>query len=480
MNRKYLILALIVLLSIATSGCSKQSKEPLSLDNFIEVYDNIEGETFEIYLDEYTDKAVNIVAGKKNNITINYYQMASTEDADELFLTISDVLDNSKKLSSSSTSQKGSSLYRLSDDNGGYYLVKDGTNVIYGKCFNDDNNELLYQFHLLGYYEYDSAYGGDREKMAFERFGYSLTSKPNTNESQTSDDGDENLNKDYETIDGNQSHTKEDDIDNTNNIKAIVLNNIEGNWKNTLDDSDYLSYVFTDGYYMIKEEKYRPVHYFTYISFYYDDEENLCFETSETYINEDGGNNEVNMKYILFTDADGNYDIMNQYINSQNSYDLISTLVRNECNTYEELLNGYLFEYVLLDNPYGDKAVNSTLNKKTLVDGYALLNLDGISGDELIIRYSDTSFYFFTIVNNRVKYRGNLETYSSDPASENDGDLYYDEKYSSLCTYYDGGNAGPSFYNNYQLVGNEFIRVEKLGNKLLGKPIEFAEISHDN
>lgn len=36
--------------------------------------------------------------------------MASTEDADDLFLTISDVLDNSKKQSSSSTRQKGSSL----------------------------------------------------------------------------------------------------------------------------------------------------------------------------------------------------------------------------------------------------------------------------------------------------------------------------------------------------------------------------------
>lgn len=54
------------------------------------------------------------------------------------------------------------------------------------------------------------------------------------------------------------------------------------------------------------------------------------------------------------------------------------------------------------------------------------------------------------------------------------------QKGSSLCTYYDGGNSGPSLYNSYQLVGNKFIRVEKLGNKLLGKPIRFTEISHDN
>lgn len=498
MKTKHLILVIIAFLAVAISGCTSKTKEPLSLDDFIEIYEIIEGETVEINLDAHTDEAVTIVAGKKNNITINYYQMESNEDADELFLRISDEMDLIKKQSSS----KGKNSYYIFNNNGGDYVVKEGRNVIYGKCFKEDKNELLYQFNLLGYYEYNTTY---IKHDNLERFGYSLTSKPDNNKSQIGNENrikeDENIGdnevhtKEYEnlnekeiytpedeTMDGNEVNTSEDetvDSNKTNNIEKNILNNIEGNWKNILDDSDYINYVFTDAYYMIKEEIPRPVHYYSYINFYYD-EDNLCFETIETYY-QSGESYEVNMKYILSPDADGLYNMMNQYISSQNSFDLIATLVRNECNTYEELLNGHLFEYALLENNYGnsDRAWDSSIGKKKLVNGYALLNLDGKGGDELIIRYGTENFYFFTIVNNYVKYIGNLSTFFTDPASENNGDLYYNEKYNSVTTYYDGGNSGPSFYINFKIVGNEIIGVDEPGKELQGKPIKFTEISFD-
>jgi hypothetical protein len=172
MKKKLLLgSTVIVTLTLVLLGCSMKKPEPLSREQFQEIYETIEGETVELIEESHTDKASEIWLGMKHDINIIYYQMESEEDADELFTNMSDELDVITE-DTMLSSQKGSSRYWVHCREGNYHLLKDGNVILYGTGFEDDKIELDYLFYKLGYYKYDTTYIKNQREVNEKTFGY--------------------------------------------------------------------------------------------------------------------------------------------------------------------------------------------------------------------------------------------------------------------------------------------------------------------
>lgn len=315
----------------------------------------------------------------------------------------------------------------------------------------------------------------------------SLSEDDNIDESYTADEIIDNGIIDDEMLDG---EIIDDEVINEQlpeeDLKKKVMANIDGNWKNTLESAKLKDYVFLQDGYVVGdlESKWRANFYsIEYISTYYDEEMNLCFETTErrhdiTFEKD----KEPARKYIMKADEDGSYNHMVQYTYTGTEYQLTATFVREEYSSYEELINNKCEGYALLsasvDRNNKKHAVKDTINFEKVV-GYALLDLDGYEGDELILQEDcygmEYLYYIFTIVNDKVKYRGSLPSYQSNAKTE--GILYYDEETHSMCTYIDNGTAAPSFYNNSKLLSGKVHIMHGLGDDLRGSEIQFHDIS---
>ena len=172
MKKSLLIVCLLIsVMSVSLMGCSVKVQEPLTVEGFKAVYDVIGGEVIELNEDIHTDKAVTMVSGKMHDVNITYYEMDSVEDANELFMQISDELKSIKE-SNVSTSSSGTSLYWLECNKGSYYLQKDSKIILYGTGFEDDSNELKYLMFKLGYYKYDTTYIKNPKEVNEQTFGY--------------------------------------------------------------------------------------------------------------------------------------------------------------------------------------------------------------------------------------------------------------------------------------------------------------------
>lgn len=167
-------LALIFVLTSTLLGCSPVRKDPLTMDEFKDIYNTIEGELIELGEDTHTDKASAMILGRMHDVNIIYYQMETEEDANELFTNISAEIDkvNEEVSSGTTSSSKGSSIYWLHNGDGCYYLVKDGSNILYGTGFDDDWQELRYLMYKLSYYEYDETYIKNQKEVAEQTYGY--------------------------------------------------------------------------------------------------------------------------------------------------------------------------------------------------------------------------------------------------------------------------------------------------------------------
>ncbi|MDF2542223.1 MAG: hypothetical protein K0S47_1941 [Herbinix sp.] len=169
MKKKVLCCTLFLTLSLALLGCNTKKTEPLSLDEFQEIFTTIKGEVVELSSDPHTEKATTIIMGNMHDVNIVYYQMETEEDAVELFTTISEELDEKDNVS---TSGNSSSVYWLRCSEGSYYLKMDSNIVLYGTGFEDDDIELKYLFYKLGYYKYDTTYIKNQVEVNEQTLGY--------------------------------------------------------------------------------------------------------------------------------------------------------------------------------------------------------------------------------------------------------------------------------------------------------------------
>jgi len=274
------------------------------------------------------------------------------------------------------------------------------------------------------------------------------------------------------------------DEENEEDLKQKVMNAIDGNWKNTISSADITDYVFIWDGYIVDNPKYRWSVYcynFEYTDFYYDDNNNLCFETKEIYQGYDEELSKKNpiRKYILKADAFGTYNNIEQYTHNGTDYVLTASLVRKEYNSYKELLDNKLEDYALLSSRSmyaGEILAQKESIKPEKIVGYALLELDGYPGEELILQEDAGivyKYYIFTISNGKVKYRGSMDSFRSDTKTQ--GILYHDEEKQCLCSYVDAGTTADSFYNNAKLLSCRLSFLEGLGDNLRGSAIEFHD-----
>jgi len=164
--------AIVLVLSSSLLGCSGGRKNPLTLDEFKELFTTIEGELIELGEDTRTDKASAILLGRIHDMSITYYQMETEEDASELYTNISEELDKIKsEMSGNKTSVKGSSQHYLHNADWCYYVVKDSNSVIYG-IGDEEWKELRYLMYKLGYYKYDETYVKNQKEVARQTYGY--------------------------------------------------------------------------------------------------------------------------------------------------------------------------------------------------------------------------------------------------------------------------------------------------------------------